>query len=107
MRTTLALGLLLILFAVSAAQAQHTTAPARDAQSALPVVEGPLSAPQADAARQTVDVQPPVDAAQLTADVQPNEEVVDVAARREMTARTLLAIVGGALIVVALIVLLR
>jgi hypothetical protein len=94
MRTTLVLGLLLVLIAVPAAQAQQPSAPARDAQPTSLVVEAPVSAQQVDTARVTAVV------------VESEEEVVDVAAR-EMSARSLLAIVGGVVVVVALIVLLK
>lgn len=95
MRTTVVLWLLLVLITVPAAQAQQTAAPARDARPAPRVVETPLPAQQMVTAEATAGV------------IQPKAEVGEVVARREMSARTLLAVLGGAVIAVALIVLLR
>ncbi len=95
MRSILIFGLVFTLAAVPAVQAQQFAAPARTAEPAPRVVETPLPVLQVDTA--------PVQAVA----VQSKQEVVAAEARREMTARTLLAIIGGAVVVLGLIVLLR
>lgn len=94
MRSMLIVGLLFTLATVPAVQAQQVAVPASAEQPAPRVVEVPMP-------RTEVDLTPARAAA-----VQ-SREAVTAEAAREMSARTLLAVIGAALVVVALVVLLN
>jgi hypothetical protein len=89
MRTIPALGLAFALASVPAAQAQQIAAPASAEQVVPDLIEVPLP-------RMAVDPAP-------TPEIRAQQETAQAGAAREVSARTVLAIVGGLLIVVALI----
>jgi hypothetical protein len=93
MRYLLVAGLVFTLAAVPVAQAQQIATPVPAEQSVPSLVEVPQPRIQVDPAP--------------APEIQVRQEAVSTEAMREVSARTVLAVIGGALIVVALISLLR
>jgi hypothetical protein len=95
MRSVLIFGLVFALAGAPAVQAQQVAAPASAAQTTPRVSEVPMPRMHVDTAR-----------AQAAA-LQPRHGQVEADAVRELTARTLLAVIGGVLVVIALVALAR